>query len=176
MPQKRYRSRVALLLGSVLILSFGGLLFLPELVSTYWHLRYGDSTAFRGWRVPVPKGWYGVTRNDQLIIQKLLRFYENGDAPTIIPEVLSPSKTVNPEALKEASIRAISKKGYVFQGERPIQIGTDPGYCLHFMTGKDQKSIRISCDSLSAHLAVHLFGPSSEVQTFYSVVGQIRRE
>jgi hypothetical protein len=176
MLQKRTRSRVALLLGSVLIFSFAGLFFLPELVSTYGHVRFGDSTTFHGWRVPVPRGWWAFTGNDQLIIQKMNRFYGKNDPPGIIVATLSPGKPVDPEALKEAAIRVISKEGYIFQEDRPIQIGTDPGYCLHFTTGKDQKNFRITCNSLAAQLSVGLFGPSSEVQTFYSVVGQIRRQ
>ncbi len=117
-----------------------------------------------------------MTHNDQLIIQKTTRFYDGEDAPTISPVILSPGKPVDPERVKQASIQVISKKGYAFQQERPLQIGTDPGYCLHFTAGKDQKNIRISCDSLSAHLSLDYFGPSSEIQTFYSVASQIRRE
>jgi hypothetical protein len=175
MAQKAYRSRVALLLGTALILLLvSGSFLLPEIVSTYWHLRYGYSTTFHGWRIPVPRRWWAFTRDDLLIIQQPVRFYHTNDAPTISVELLSPSEPVDAEALKQASVRAFSKDGYVFQADRPIEIGTDPGYCLQFTTAKDQKRIHISCDSLSAHLALHLFGTTSEIQTFYSVIGQIR--
>ncbi|SRR6266849_728818 len=176
MLQRHTRSRVRLLLGSILILLFASLFFLPEIVSTYWHLRFGNSTVFHGWTVPVPRGWAAFTRGDIFIIQKVLRFYDSEDAPTISLDILSPGKPVDPERLKQASIRVISEKGYVFREERPIQIAAHLGYCLHFTTGKDQKKIRISCDSLSAELSVDYFGRSSEIETFYSVVGQIRHQ
>jgi hypothetical protein len=176
MSQKHARSQVRLLIWSVLILLFSCAFFLPEIVSTYWHLRFGDSITYHSWRVPVPRRWYAITRDDHLIIQKTTRFYDNEDAPTIIPDVLSPSKTVDPEAFRKASIRVISKEGYVFQEERSIQIGADRGFCLHFTTSNNQKKIHITCDSLAAQLSVGFFGPSSEIQTFYSVVGQIRRQ
>ena len=176
MLQKRIRARVRLLFWSVLIFLFSSSFFLPEIVSTYWHIRFGDSTSFHGWRVPVPKGWFALARNDYLIVQKTTRFYDREDGPTIIPDVLNASKAVDVDAFRKASIRVISKQGYVFQEERPIQIGTDSGYCLHFTNADDQKKIHISCDSLAAQLSVGFFGPRSEIQTFYSVVGQMRRQ
>jgi len=177
MSQKSIRSRIVLLLGSVLILLLVcGSFFLPEIVSTYWHVRFGDSTTFHGWRIPVPRGWYAATRNDLLIIQKTTRFYDSDDAPTITPDILSPGKPVDPERLKQASIQVISRQGYLFQEERPFRIGTDSGYCLHFTADKDRKHIHIICDSLSAQLSVGYFGPNSAIQTFYSVVGQIKRQ
>lgn len=168
--------RAVLLLAAFLILAFCAAFFLPKIISTLWHLRHGDSITFHRWRIPVPRGWYAVTRDDYLIIQKMTRFYDGEDAPTISPGILSPAKPIDPERLKQASIQMISKKGYIFQEERPLQIGTDPGYCLHFTADKDHKNIRISCDLLSAHLSVDYFGQGSETQTFYSVVGQIRRQ
>ena len=126
MSQNRIRSRIALLLGSVLILLLVcGFFFLPEIVSTYWHMCFGGSTTFHGWRIPVPKGWYAATRNDLLIIQKATPFYESEDAPTISPGILSPGKPVDPERFRQASIQVISKQGYLFQEERPFQIGSD---------------------------------------------------
>jgi len=127
MSQKRIRSRIVF---SVLIpLLVCGSFFLPEIVSTYCHARFGDSTTFHGWRIPVLRGWYAVTRNDLLIIQKATRFYDSEDAPTITPDILSPGKPVDPERLKQASIQVISKQGFLFQEERPFRIGTDSGYC-----------------------------------------------
>src|SRR5260370_12780535 len=164
MPQRQTRSRVALLLVAVfVVLSVVGSFLLPELVSTYWHLRNGDSTAFQGWSIPAPKGWRAFTRDGFLMVQKPLRFYDREDAaPGISVEVFRPGKPVDSEVLRQASIRAISEKGYVFQEERPIQIGTDRGYCLHFTGGKDQENIRtsrISCYLSAAHLSLHPFGP-----------------
>jgi hypothetical protein len=176
MSLRHTRPRARLLLCSILILLLPLPFFLPEIVSTYWHLRFGDSITFNGWAIPVPKGWAVFTRDDIFIIQKILRFYQSEDAPTISLGILSPGKPVDPERLKQASIRVISEQGYAFQEERPIQIAAHGGYCLHFTTGKDKKKIRISCDSLSAELSVDYFGQSSEIQTFYSVVGQIKRQ
>lgn len=177
MSQNRIRSRIVLLLGSVLIfLLVCRSFFLPEIFSTYWHMRFGGSTTFHGWRIPVPRGWYAATRDDLLIIQKATPFYESEDAPTISPGILSPGKPVDPERFRQASIQVISKQGYFFQEERRFQIGRDSGYCLHFTSEKDQKHIRISCDSLAAQLSMDYFGPNSEIQTFYSVVGQIKRK
>jgi hypothetical protein len=177
MTQRRTLSRSTLCLGSALILVLlAGSFFLPEIVSTYWHLRFGDSTSFGGRNIPVPKGWWASTRSDLLIIQKSLRFYQSEDAPTISVEVFGPSKQVDPETLKQASMRTITEKGYTFHDDKPIQAGTDRGYCLNFVSAKDDKSIRITCYLLQGHLSLDLFGPSSEAQTFYSVISQIRSE
>ena len=175
MNLKSSQLRATSLIGAVLIVVFCGAFFLPEIISTYWHVRFGRSTTFDGWSVAVPGGWWAFTREDLLIIQKSLRFYQRDDAPTISVEIFSPGKTVDSEALKQGSIRAISQKGYVFQEDRPIQIGTDRGYCLHFSTGAGRENIRISCYLLAAHISLDLFGRSSDVQDFYSVVRQIRR-
>lgn len=166
----------AALLGTFLILAFSVTFFLPEIISTCWHVRFGDSTTFHGWRVAVPRGWWAFTREDLLILQRPSRFYDREDTPGISVEVFRPGEPIDPEVMKQASIRALSRKGYVFQEEKPIQTGTDRGYCLHFAPGKYQKKIRISCYLSAAHLSLDLFGPSSETETLYSVVGQMRRE
>lgn len=176
MSQGHSRFRAPWLVGLILIFVFIGLFFLPEIVSTYWHLRFGDSITFHAWRVPVPRGWWAFIREDLLIVQKSLRFYQGEDAPTISVGSLSPGQSVDPKALKEAMIRRISNQGYVFQGDRSTQVGNDRVYCLHFADDKDHKKIRISCDSVTAQLSLDFFGQSSEIQDFYSLVGQIKRQ
>ena len=167
------RSRARLLVGTILVLLFIWPFFIPEIVSTYWHLRFGDSATFNHWKVPVPKGWSAFTREGMLVIQKPTRFYEKDDPPAIIPEVLNPDKPVDPEQLKHASIQVISAKGYSFQEERRIQIGPESGYCLLFTSDRNPKDISIACDSLAAKLSVRFFGPRSEIETFYTVVSRI---
>jgi len=166
----------AVLMGTFLVLAFSVAFFLPEIVSIYWHARFGDSTTFHGWKVPVPRGWWAFIREDLLIIQKPTRFYQAADAPTISVEIFSPDKSVDPEDVKQASTRAILKQGYVLQGDRPIQIGTDQGYCLDFNIANDHKNVRSSCYLSASHLSLELFGRPSEVQAFCSMVAQVRRE
>lgn len=173
MNLKGRKLRPISLIAAILILAFCAAFFLPEIASIYWHMRFGSSTTFHGWRVVVPGGWWAFTREDLLIIQKSVRFYDGADAPTISVELYSPGKAVDPDALKQGSIQAISKKGYAFQEDRPIQIGTDRGYCLHFSTGADRKKARISCYFPATHLSFDLFGRNSDIQDFYSVVGRV---
>lgn len=167
------RSRAILLASLLLTLALVGLFFEPEIISTYWHLRFGNFTTFHGWRIPVPKGWWAFTKEDQLIIQKMRRFYDRRDPAGIIVGTLTPSRPVKPEALKEASIQVNSKKGYALKEDRPFSIGSGTGYCLHFSALKDEKLIHITCDSLSAGLSLDLYGRPSDIQPFYSVVSQI---
>jgi hypothetical protein len=176
MLRRRRFSQASLFVGSILIFVLVGAFFLPELVSMYWHLRHGNSTTFHGWSVNVPRGWWASTRDDQLILQKTLRLYDRADWPTIVVGSLSPGKPVGPEALREALIHTLSREGYIFQQDRTIRIGNDVGYCEHFIAGNDSEAIRISCDSLGAQLSLDLFGRQFEIESFYSVVGQIKRE
>lgn len=174
MLPRRYSPSLSI--GVVLILMLAGVYFLPEIVSTVWHIRHGESTNFHGWNIPVPRGWAAFTRGDLYIIQKILRVYQREDAPTIALGTISPSKPVDPERLKQASIEAMSNQGYIFQQEVPIQIATHRGYCLDFTTGNVEKSLRISCTLTSANLSVDYFGRSSERQTFYAIVARIGRD
>jgi hypothetical protein len=175
MLQKHPRLRatllsIALIPGVLLV----GLFFEPELVSTYWHMRFGDSTTFQGWTIPVPKGWWVSSNNSQLIVQKMLRFYEHRDPPSIIVEAVRPSNPVDPETLKKELIYALTNQGYSLQEDRPIHIGTHPGYCLHFINSTDPNGLHISCESMTAQLSLDFFGRHSEIQNFYLVLDQLK--
>ena len=150
-----------------------GLFLEPEIVSIYWHARFGNSTTFRGWKIPVPKGWWAFTHGDELIVQKMKRFYQRGDPAGIIVDTFNPSKAVEPEAFEDALIHTNSEKGYVFQEHRPIRIGAESGDCLRFSSTKGEELVHISCDSLSAQLALDLYGRASDIPTFYSMVDNI---
>jgi len=163
------------LLTTIIVLLVIVLFFQPELVSAYWHARYGNSTTFHEWSVPIPKGWRAFTREDQLIIQKMNRFYDQEGPPGIILGIVNTTNAVNPESLKESLRRTLSKDGYVFQHDRTILIDTNRGYCLHFVTAIDKHSIRISCEAPTVHLSLDFFGTDSEMQQFYYIVGQMKR-
>lgn len=170
---RKYLHLRVIIASFVLLSIILGLFFEPEIVSIYWHARFGSSASFAGWKIPVPRGWWAFTHEQQLVVQKMRRFYERGDPAGIIVETLSPSNAVLPEDLKEALIQANSKKGYAFQEQRPIHIGTKGGECLHFSADKGDQVVHITCNSLPAHLALDLYGRSSDIQTFYSVIGQM---
>jgi hypothetical protein len=173
--QKNLRFR-AYLLNIALVLStlLTGLFFEPEIVSTYWHLEFGNAATIHGWTVPVPKGWWALTQGDQLIVNKMQRFYDRSEPLSIIVGTLRPSKPVEPDALKTALIHAISNQGYVFQEAQSIRIGASPGYCVHFTGATDPKRVRISCESVAAQVSLDLFGRQSEIQSFYFVLGQMK--
>lgn len=173
MSSRLIRLWVRLLGGATLVLILIWSFFSPEIVSTYWHLRFGDSITFHQWKVPVPKHWAVLSRSKSFILQRPTRFYESEDVPTISLEALNPGKPVNPEYLKQNLVQAIQADGYSFQAETPIQIAANNGYCLQFKSTKNPQSFRISCDSLAAELSLDYFGPKSEVETFYSVVSRI---
>ena len=90
------RSWAALLASLFIALVLVGLFLEPEIVSTYWHLRFGNFTKFHEWRIPVPKGWWAFTKEDQLIVQKMRRFYDRGDPAGIIVGTLTSSKPIKP--------------------------------------------------------------------------------
>jgi hypothetical protein len=174
MPRNYLRSRAALLTSSVLALVVAGLFLQPEIVSAYWHLRFGNATPFHGWSVPVPRGWWAFRHDDQLIIQRMLRFYERGDPAGIIVQVSTPGKPIEPETLKRASIQRISNDGYVFEEDRPIHIGTTDGYCLRFSATGRPPSIRMTCEAPSAQLSIDFYGSLSDVEAFDSVVVRLK--
>lgn len=106
----------------------------------------------------------------------MTRFYEREDPTGIIVGFLRPGQPIDPEVLKDASIRTNSRHGYELEEDRPIKIGTKNGYCLRFGAVNDDQSIRVSCDSLPAQLSLDFSGRPSDVQTLYEVIGQIRSE
>jgi hypothetical protein len=167
---RAYLLNIALVLGTLLT----GLFFEPEIVSAYWHLEIGNTATIHGWTVPVPKGWWALAQGDQLIVNKMRRFYDRREPLSIIVGTLRPSKPVEPEALKTALIHTISNQRYAFQAAQSIQIGASPGYCFHFTSAKDPKQVRISCDSVAAQVSLDLFGRQSEIQDFYFVLGQMK--
>ena len=173
MPTSLTRSWVRLLSGTLLVILLTLPFFIPEIVSTYWHLRFGDSTTFHEWKVPVPKGWFAFTREDLLVLQKATRFFETEDAPTISFALLPPGGPVDPRVLKEITISTNSKKGYAFQEDKPIEAGNNPGYCLSFRGAEGKNTVRISCYLSAGHLFVDLFSGPSETQTLYTVVEHI---
>lgn len=163
------------LLATIVVLIFFALLFQPEAVSIYWHLRFGDTTEFHGWVIRIPSGWWAFTGNDQLVIQKMDRFYQRDESEEIIVGPLNPPKPVALDALKNAVTQMYVNKGSALQEDRPIHLGPEKGYCLHFSPNKGEKQFRITCDSLDAQLSLDYFGHPSDSQTFYSVIDQARR-
>jgi hypothetical protein len=176
MLERRRFSRASLFVASILISALIGVFFLPELVSTYWHARHGESTSFQGWALPVPRGWWAFVHDNELIIQRMNRVYDRVEPSSIVVGSLSPGKPVDPEVLREELVHTLSKEGYIFQQNQTIRIGNDAGYCVHFLANKDHERIRISCESLGARLSLDLFGRQFEIQPFYSVIGQIKRQ
>ena len=166
------RSRVRLVSGTLLVL-LAFPFFIPEIVTTYWHSRFGDSTTFHQWKVPVPKGWFAFTREDLLIIQKPTRFFESENAPTISLALSRPADPVDPDVLKDITIRANSTNGYALQEDKPIQAGNNYGYCLDFRSDSHKDSVRISCYLPVPHLFVDFFSGPSETQTLYYLVEHI---
>lgn len=108
-------------------------------------------------------------------MQKPTRFYEKEEAPTISVGSFRPGDAPDREVLNRVIIQMNSKKGYIFQEDKQVQIGTDGGHCLLFSRGKSQMNMTISCYSLADQLFLDFFSHGSDTQTFYAVVSQIRR-
>ena len=174
-PSKYFREKSTLLIGLIVALLLFALLLQPEIVSTYWHLRYGDTIGFHGWIFHVPNGWWVLKRDDQLILQKMDRFYERDEPEEIILSTLNPPRPVALDALKYAAIQMYLKRGSALKEDRPIQLGGGTGYCLHFSASNGEKQLHITCDSLDAQLSLDFWGRSSDVQTLYSLINQARK-
>lgn len=155
-----------------------GTLFFPELVSLWWHARHGNSAELHEWTIPVPWGWYAVFHDDQLIIQRMTPVYSRLDPTTIVVLTLDlrASESVSVESFKNAVVRVMSKHGYIFKGERQIQLGNYPGSCLQFSSTAEVAKIRVSCWSKKGQVSTDLFGYSNDIQTLYSILDKVKQK
>ena len=174
MPKRGRFSRLGFAAASMLVCAIVVACFFPQLVGTYWHLRHGNSIEFHEWTIPVPRGWWPQTDGSQLVIQKMTWNYDRNDSTVIEVLTMNYSQPVHIDALKKAVLNQMSRDGYAFRGDRDVDIGSSPGYCAKFVNDTRHRNIHIACWSLKNHLSLDLLGYARDVQTFYSVIDQIK--
>src|SRR5258708_28714928 len=138
---KLMRRLLEVLLGVILL----GLPGIPVL-GLCWHLLYGDSILYGGWKVSVPKGFY-------------VRKFQEG--PTMwkesfgIPFFNAPYGHISlfhrPQppfsfdrdyaGFKQGLTQDAIEKGYELKAERTAQVGKNSGYCLEFTRSPEPRSL-----------------------------------
>ena len=104
--------------------------------------------------------------------------YSRLDPTTIVVLTLDlrASESVSVESFKNAVVRVMSKHGYIFKGERQIQLGNYPGSCLQFSSTAEVAKIRVSCWSKKGQVSTDLFGYSNDIQTLYSILDKVKQK
>jgi hypothetical protein len=161
---------------ALVVLSVANLVFFPEVVSAWWHLRHGSSMRFSDWKVTVPWRWWAFTGGEQLIVQRMGRFYAPGDLADIVLGTLEihNGQPVKSETLEKSQIAVMSRDGYVLRGRRDWAVNGHAGFCAEFAPAHDSGRIWIDCESPEAGLAVNFQGRESYRANFYDVLSQIK--
>jgi hypothetical protein len=148
--RNRSMKRFAMLAASVsLVLA----VFSPSLRPLLWHLRYGDTIAYEGKRVPVPRYWYPKLEFRSLEISKppLTVFSLVGPPP--VWSFLKPLYGARPNDV-EATYRSFETyyRAAVVPGNvvgKPVRIGKGQSEadCMQQspMIGENIRAFRVSC-------------------------------
>lgn len=152
--------------------------FIPQIIATVWHWRHGDSVTFRGWEVPVPRGWWPLKNPyDTVLLQKAWPPIEREPQSNIIVEVFGATGgfVFNSEKWKRARTQTMAKRHYNLVAERAARIDDHEAYCLEFAASGDVKEVWVVCDFPTAGLRFEFHGPRAPVSEFYQVVERVRR-
>jgi len=135
--------------------------FLPEVVALGWHLFHGNSAKFHEWDVPVPTGWRSFTKDDDLYILRMHRFYfvDRGLSQVVITTLRSTLSGIsNYQTRKKSLVEHAGEQGYQFLGEHKIRLKSQDGYCLSFATAKNSQRLWITCDVPGVGLSLDFMG------------------
>lgn len=148
--------------------------FLPEVTALGWHLSHGNSVTFHEWDVPVPTGWRSFTKDDDLYIQRMHRFYfvDRGFSQVVITTLVSGIS--NSQAQKKSLVEHAAGQRYQFLGEHKIRLKSQDGYCLSFATVKNLQRIWITCDVPEVGLSLNFMGDQVYAPTLDFVIERIK--
>lgn len=162
-----------------------GLLFSAlELAGPAWHLVYGDSIQYHGWRIPVPY-MFCVTHSSS--VPELWKWpigitKWHGPSANINFPVLhaEPPASLSPERYerwaKDAAEVTATRQQYWVTAERKVPVDGTLAYCFESVSAEDRATREITCPIRGSHLAVFFVGSLEYFSDFYSMLkGMSRR-
>lgn len=174
MEGRSLRSR--LLAGALIAALLAMAIFLPELVGFGWHAVYGKATEYRGWRIPVPSGWFAMRHGQSLTLEHMLHVPFRQMTPTVVflPMHVKKNAPFNPNTWTEVQMDIQNRRGYRLADTRMIRLSGAPGYCWEFVKRADDSRWWITCLVPSEDLSADFSGRHAFIAAFYSILPRIR--
>ena len=167
-----------MLAGAVIAALLAIAIFLPELVGLGWHAVHGKAAQYRGWRIPVPSGWFAMRHGESLTLERMLHIPIRQMTPTVVflPMHVGKNAPFDPNIWADVQIEIQSRRGYRLASTREISMTGVRGYCWEFVKSGDRSSWWITCLAPSEDLSADYSGRQAFVGAFYSILPDIRRE
>lgn len=150
--------------------------FLPELVAFGWHAVHGEETSYRGWRIPVPAGWFAMRHGESLTLEHMLHIPLRQSIPTVVflPMHVDKKAPFHRHIWTEVQTQIQSRRGYRLSTTREIRMGGARGYCWEFVKRDDQSRWWITCLAPAEDLSADFSGGRSYAAVFYAILPRIR--
>lgn len=171
----RYFVRLAV---AALLIGLLVLVLIPQL-GVVWHLLKGNTVEFRGVAIPVPKGFFVVTRTPDLRMWRLSLGNPLLDRPRGMISVLPlEAAQQNQKVLEfqqdrvqfESEARRIaSRDGLELLGVLPSEASGQAGVCLVLGRSKEQHRV-VRCAFRNTLVAYRYDGDSAFVPDFFSII------
>jgi hypothetical protein len=170
--------RSRLLAGALIATLLAIAIFLPELVGLGWHAINGKATEYRGWRIPVPSGWFAMRHGESLTLERMLHIPIRQMTPTVVflPMHVRSDAPFDPNIWEDVQIDIQNRRGYRLARTREITMIGVRGYCWEFVKRGDGSSWWITCLAPSENMSADFSGRRAFVGAFYSILPGIRRE
>jgi hypothetical protein len=152
-------------------------IFLPELVGLGWHMAYGPEATYRGWRIPVPAGWFAARHGKSLTLEHMLHIPLLPGVPTVVflPMQSGRDLPFDPAIWTRVQTDIQSRRGYQLADMRHVESDGTPGYCWEFVKRTDNSRWWITCLMPSENLSADFSGLHGFAAAFYAILPGIRR-
>ncbi len=168
------------LLLVLLVLASLNYVYMPEVVSTIWHLMYGRFARFETWEIPVPRGWFAYTADQDgagLILLRMQRLYVRRKAALVFVHSFH-RREINRfryEKWRQAEEKQLSQRGHHLVAERTARLLGQEAFCLEFALVKDPTDLEATCHIPAQSLSITFRGGPEHMQDFYFIAHGMRR-
>ncbi len=149
--------------------------FLPDLVGAGWHLLYGPSIRYRGWQIPVPRGWFAMHQGEGIVIGRMLALALWRPAPTAVflPIHVTPEFVFDQKIWEEEQVAIQGHRGYRLDKGEAVVVAVRPGYCWEFSATAHPRHLWITCIIPADRMSVDYSGGPEFVPVFFSMLARI---
>jgi hypothetical protein len=154
-----------------------------ELAGPAWHLVYGDSVRFRGWKIPVPRMFCVIHSSSVPELWKLPIGIPRWHGPYAIISFIvltaEPSDSLSPERYerwtKDAAEVTATRQKYWVTAERKVLVDGTFIYCFESVSAEDRTTRAITCPIKGSPLVAEYFGSLKYFPDFYSMLKGMSR-
>lgn len=173
-PRAKLTKLVVQLLCSVVAGLLAVLITVP-LLGPGWHLLFGDTISFEGWRVPVPQGFYVRQSATETAMWKQSFGIPFFNVPYgHVSLYRSPQKLFSLDRdysrFKAALAQDASKEGYKLTSERTVPVGDKPAHCLEFKRSSPAPGALVRCVVESSAIAIFYEGDPRYVPDVFAIL------